>query len=138
MRRATGVVFLVLLFSVLSTGCMMSKKAVAVRTRLAMETEQQLETTASEVEQLVKYTMAQQAEKAFQQHAQKYQTLKNSIRFKHADDVPTLMDKSSKAGADYVRGEYKIKEDLQAETERLYLFIGWEGKYEYRELLKIG
>jgi len=101
----------------------MSKKAIAVRTRLAMETEQQLTTTAQEVEQLVKYTMAQQATQAFALHAQKYQTLKNSIRLQHGNDIGTLSDKLAKAGADYVRGEYKIKEGLQEETKRLYLMV---------------
>jgi len=122
MRKTTYLLFIV--FSLLfSSGCLMSKKAVAVRTRLAMKTEQQLTTTAQEVEQLVKYTMAQQADQTFALHAQKYQTLKNSIRLQHGNDIGTLSDKSAKAGADYVRGEYKIKEELQEETERLYLMV---------------
>jgi len=101
----------------------MSKKATVIRTRLAMETEKQLETTAEEVMQLVQFTMSEKANQAFERHSQKYQDLINSIRFRYKEDPVQLAAKSAKAGADYVRGEFKIKKQLLSETEKLYLMV---------------
>ncbi len=104
-------------------GCMTSKKAVIIRTKLAVETEEQLKITASEVQQLIEFTMSEKANQAFEKHSQKYQNLINSIRYRYGNDLSLLTVKSAKAGADYVRGEYRIKEQLLTETERLYMMV---------------
>jgi len=124
MKKTTWTIFSVIIFSLLfSTGCTVNKKAITIRTHLAVETEYQLNRAAEEVDQLIKYTMAQQAEAAYAQLSQKYQTLINSIRLQYNDNPKLLIEESAKAGADYVRGQEKTKEFLKQETERLYVLV---------------
>ena len=115
--------FIIYFLFVFVAGCATAPKAATIRTKLAVDTEQQLNQSSVEVESLIKYVISQKGEIAFFALEKKYLSLISQIKSQYYNDSTQLSEKSAKAGADYIRGQEKIKEGLQNEANRLLLLV---------------